>query len=116
MKSVILAKIKENFYEIYESMMKLGLKRHKKHTVIISQSVIKFLDKMKKKRGSDSSSLKSSSEEAEELSRVSSGGSEYGEKNVECFQESEYNSDIKSFDNLNDSEVDKYFGRAKHHV
>jgi len=36
MKSPILAKIKSDFEEIYEEMKNLGLKRHKKHTIIIS--------------------------------------------------------------------------------
>ena len=36
MTSTVLAKIKSKFFEIYEEMKNLGLKRHKKHTIIIS--------------------------------------------------------------------------------
>lgn len=71
---------------------------------------------MKRKHGSDSSSCKSSSED--ELAEISSDSHDHGHDhgNEECLDVSEYNPSVKSFDNLNDSEVDKYFTRAKHHV
>lgn len=70
MKSNVLAKIKESFQEIYEEMKALGLKRHKKHTIIISSSVIKFLEDIRCKH--ENSSYSSDIEET--LHEMSSGG------------------------------------------
>ena len=91
-------------------MEDLGLQRHKKHTIIISQLVIKFLDNMQKKNEESSDEVTSSSEEIEIMS--ADGTSHHHE----CLEQSEFDPDSRSFHDLNDKEIDKYYDRAKHHV
>jgi hypothetical protein len=67
------------------------------------------------KKGESDSSYNSSSDELEQIS--SGSESEHIDHQHECLAGvSEYDEDAKSFAELNDHEVDKYYERAKHHV